>query len=82
MHELLITPYNATDVPESGGTNVRQSISHSFWRNASIMSVFGMRAFRWQFGSNCANVQDGLPSLDVATSRVDVQTAVGLLTGA
>ena len=43
------------------------------------MSVFGIRAIRWQFGNNCANVQDGLPSFDVATSRVDVQTAVGLL---
>ena len=35
--------------------------------------------FRLQLGDDCANVRDGLPGLDVATSRVDVQTAAGLL---
>ena len=38
-----------------------------------------LRAFRWQLGDNCANVRDGLPSLYIVTSHVDVQTAVGLL---
>ena len=30
-------------------------------------------------GDDCGNVRDGLPGLDIVTSRMDVQTAVGLL---
>ena len=51
VHGLLTTPYGATKVSESkaiqrtdGGikTSLTQSVSHSFWRNASIMSAYGI----------------------------------------
>ena len=61
-------------------TTLTPFISHRFLKTASIMSAYGMKgSFSWQLGDDCANVRDRLPGLDVATSRVDVQTAVGLL---
>ena len=60
-------------------TTLTQSISHSVWRNASYMSAYSIKS---SFGGSMvtiAGVREGLPCIDAATSRIDVQTAVGLL---
>ena len=51
VHGPLTMPYDATDVPESGvdhrtagmKTTLTQSSSHSIWRNASILSAYGIK---------------------------------------